>query len=269
MTNLWRLGKLAVLIGMATGAAGQARADFAVAPSGYTSTSGGNMLSTLLNSGARTFQEMFFPDQTGTVPGIPGGSTITQVAFRLASTQATVGRELDFADYSVQLGSEPFVPSESFTGNITANTVTVRSGALSIAANTLQGGSNSVNPFSFVISFTTPFVYTGGILVLTVRHTGNGVTSPFLDSAPISSGASTRYATGATATDPTSGGPNPIAQFQFTPAVVPEPASATLCGLAGMMTWAAIAVGRRRERCRGERLGSPAGELEESCAESL
>lgn len=239
MIKWQQIGAMAFAVALVVGLSGPARGDFVVAPSGFAATAGGSGLSTLLSSGARTFQEIFGPDQFA---GVPLGSTITQVAFRLESNVATVTSELDFASYNVQLGTEAFIPSESFGGNITANTVTVRSGALSIAANTLVGG-NVVNPFSFILSFTTPFVYTGGYLVLTVRHSGNGSLSPFLDSTT-SGTVRTRYATGASATDPTSAGSNPIAQFQFTPASVPEPASATLLGCAALVAGAALGLRR-------------------------
>src|SRR6185436_15396966 len=50
----------------------------------------------------------------------------------------------------------------------------VRSGGLVLQSGFLPGGAvtPNVNPWGGVIAFTTPYVYNGGHLLLTIRHTG-------------------------------------------------------------------------------------------------
>jgi hypothetical protein len=117
----------------------------------------------------------------------------------------------------------------------------VRSGALTIPANSLVGGS-SLNPF-FEIAFTTPFVYHGGSLVVTLRHSDPNqsvsVDANQINVAlPITLGNSVANFGSMTATTADRNGVGfynvPVASFFFTTsATVPEPSSFTLGGLAG------------------------------------
>jgi subtilisin-like proprotein convertase family protein len=114
---------------------------------------------------------------------IPIGSKITSMAYRLGSFETTwPATARTFTTYDVQLSSvvaEPGSLSTTYATNIAADVVTVRNGALTVNPNTYTAGVNGP-----AIPFTTPFIYTGGNLLLTVRHSGNGVDTKFMDSSP-------------------------------------------------------------------------------------
>lgn len=108
--------------------------------------------------------------------GIPHGSSITGIAFRKdedirwdAWPSLPVGRAGSSEHFDVQMSKSVNAPghlSNTFAHNIGPDAVTVRTGPLSLAH---QG---EVTVFSPEILFTTPYVYTGGDLLITIRHTG-------------------------------------------------------------------------------------------------
>jgi hypothetical protein len=65
--------------------------------------------------------------------------------------------------------------STTYTDNIGTDAVAVRSGPLTLPSGFNPGGAltPAVNPWGGIIEFTTPYVYTGGNLLITIRHNGH------------------------------------------------------------------------------------------------
>ena len=74
----------------------------------------------------------------------------------------------------------------TLANNIGADVVTVRSGALTMPADSFSGAGNPT-AFGFEIVFTTPYVYRGGSLLITTRQTGNGVDNELIAATTIDS----------------------------------------------------------------------------------
>jgi hypothetical protein len=136
--------------------------------------------STLLNSAARSYQLVVGPSE---LSGIPAGSRITGIAWRRPSWQAFAawpgtGFACTFANYDITLSDSLRAPgslSTTYTDNIAPDAVLVRSGPLVLSGPFFPGGAvtPATNPFGTTIAFAQPYTYTGGRLLLTVRHSGN------------------------------------------------------------------------------------------------
>lgn len=153
-----------------------------VVPLGFDSAEGNSGQSTAVQSAPRTLQTVLAASQ---VVGIVPGSQIFGVAYRLDGGAATwPGADRSWTNYDILLSTSLYGPgslSSSFADNIGPDAVTVRSGPLTIPASSFPGGSTP-NAFGFLFSFTAPYTYPGGDLLITVRHTGNGVDPEYLDS---------------------------------------------------------------------------------------
>jgi len=156
----------------------------AVAPASYIAAYGSGGLNTLLrNSGnPRTYQMQFSPAALG---GLPVGAKITGLQFRLVTNSvAFPTNTVTWSDYEVTLAQAANSVS-GMSANFAANMlspVLVKSGALSVGANTFTT-SASLNPFCSLVVFDTPYVYQGGGLVMLFRHPGSdSANSAFLDS---------------------------------------------------------------------------------------
>ncbi len=156
---------------------------------------------------------------------LPAGSTITSMAFRLNGGAANdwPSADLSWNNYDVQLSTSNYPPgqlNDFFEENIGDNVVSVRSGPLTINRNSFTGGSNP-NTFGAQIAFTTPFVYPGGPLLVTIRHDGNSSSHALLDAAPDTTGAIqgiwSHDANAYTAATRSSGGRSPVALFSVNP----------------------------------------------------
>jgi len=115
---------------------------------------------------------------------IPIGSQIT--GFTMRSRQAGDGPTSSsaFADYEVYVSTAATTlagMSATFATNEGADKVQVRDGAMSIGANSFKG-SATVSPFGPTVQFERAFIYKGGDLCITVRHSGsNGSSVVLLD----------------------------------------------------------------------------------------
>jgi hypothetical protein len=148
-----------------------ARADiFDVAPNANTSMNGNTVQFFILDTNSPiTFQWDIAASQLTSLIGLD----ITALGFRLPSGASTVGSAINFPSFNLQLSSSlnPLGSlSSTPASNVAANAVTVYNAPLTIPANSLIGGSGP-NPF-YLIDFTTPFLYTGGDLLMTLQRTG-------------------------------------------------------------------------------------------------
>lgn len=94
----------------------------------------------------------------------------------------------NFAQYDVQLSRSPNDPSSlssTIATNVGPDAVTVRSGPLSLAANSFgTKGSEITSPFGPEVGFANAYHYRGGSLLTVTRHTGQGSgTIDFLDAS--------------------------------------------------------------------------------------
>ena len=240
---------------IALGPAAAARAGSIVVPNAYANAEGTIGVGTILRDQPRTLQVVYAASQFA---GVPLGSEITAVAFRLQAGQATYPpTDRHYANYSIQLAQSLAAPgslSGTFAANAGADAVTVRSGPLDIAADSIAGGPG-LNPFDVAIPFSTPYIYNGGDLLMTLRESGNGVDFEFVNAVANDSIGQAIAAASDTATDNSNFNIDsyPIAQFRFIPAqAVPEPAGLILAcvGLLGVL-------GERRLRVRVRGDGSP------------
>lgn len=134
-----------------------------------------------------------------------------------------------------------------FANNIGLDAVTVRSGPYTLPINSMPGGTGP-NGFFFVF-FTTPYTYSGGDLLLTLRqNASSGLPLLSLDGvapADVTGVADSVRGGGADATSGQAQFSNiPITALQYTP--IPEPRSALLMlAVLSLPVWAAA---RRRTR---------------------
>jgi hypothetical protein len=205
-----------------------------VAPNANTSINGGTgQLGVLGEPFASTFQIDIAASQLTSLVG----ESINAIGFRLASGEASIAGPVTVNGFSLELsGSANPIGSLSATpsANIGANAQTVDSGTLTLSG--LVGGITGPNPF-FLINFSTPYLYTGGDLLITDSYTTS--------SANIVVDAVHEGSTVDTAGDL---GTGPVAQFFNAPVTelvattspVPEPGTLALvgtgvAGLAGML----------------------------------
>jgi hypothetical protein len=158
-----------------------------VLPEGLTSAPGGAATNTLIQNDGRTYQFVYAASELRLNPG----STLTGINWRVSSYTSLPSwpeQDATFASYEITLSPSLHPPgslSEIFANNIGAGAVTVRSGPLTIQANSFSGGevAPAVNAWGPTIQFSTPYVYQGGDLLVTVRHSGNATEyGQYLDS---------------------------------------------------------------------------------------
>lgn len=101
---------------------------------------------------------------------------ISSISFRLqdSHTNSWPISDTTFGSYEIYLskGVTPPNMQMNFAANITGNQTMVKSGSLTIPAGSVPGG-NSSNPYAYTFVFDTPYLYTGGNLVIEIRHTGS------------------------------------------------------------------------------------------------
>jgi hypothetical protein len=219
-----------------------------VVPNQYTNTPASTAgLNTFIrdNGNARTGQLLIAGSQLG---GVNVGDQISGLTFRLwtGATQAFPATNATWSDYTINVGQGVAFGSQTttFASNFVGAPSTVRSGPLTINAGSFTSGGTP-NAFGVNIMFNTPYTYTGGNLLIEVRHTGSNIVntaSDFLEAALTTDpGYNTQFwsatATGNTAT---TGALNNFTVARLV--VVPTPAAASVLGLAG------LAALRRRRR---------------------
>jgi hypothetical protein len=218
-----------------------------VAPNAYQSTEAPTFLRGVFENTAQTYQVQIAASQLSSVPL---GAQLSGVGFRLFrmfTPAQTI--TLSYPDYNIELSTATNSIgslSATFADNIGPDGTVVRSGGLTIPANSLIGGSN-VNPF-YIIPFSTDYTYLGGDLVLTLSYDSNGATEDFpVDAVPRGGTGDTDMAGSYEAT---TGGSDfyvqAVTEFTYNDSpAVPEPATCSLIGLA-----AALGVAWRARRWR-------------------
>ncbi len=210
-----------------------------VSPVSLTSTEGNNSNTAILGPNARTLQYVYSAAESG----LTAGDVLLGLSFRLNVGSAAITNSLSYTSYSIDINTTTTAPgslSTTFATNQGVDDVTVYSGTLFFAASSFPTGGNP-NSFGPEIHFSTPFLYTGNNLVVTIRTSGNNeATTVLLDTANnlagsyqgqgSSVGASATVANGATSTAA-------VMAFDVT---TPEPSTGLLLipGLLGLIGYA-------------------------------
>jgi hypothetical protein len=201
-----------------------------VLPVGNASVEGPALLTGPLANSDLTFQWVF---SESLVADVPVGSTFTAIGFRLDAGQASgPGIEHVFSMWDLQLSgslNSPGTLDPVFANNIAPDAVTVRSGPYTLPVNAFTGGAGP-NEF-FFLSFTTPYVYAGGDLLITLRQNGiSGLPFLSLDAVPLSDLTGLADSVRGSGADAQSGMAQfsnvPVTALQYT--AIPEPSSALL-----------------------------------------
>jgi len=170
---------------------------FTVIPRGNQDCGGASGINTLIRDQGqpRTAQMIYSADELKT---IPVGAAIDSLSIRLQPSAtgnpppSWPAMDLNYANYDVKLSklaaglTVPTTSTSNFNTNIDAGSaVVVRSGPMTIPANSFGAGAAQpvVNPWNeYIIHFTTPYIYDGQDLVVTVSHDGfDAVGTRFLD----------------------------------------------------------------------------------------
>jgi hypothetical protein len=212
-----RIFTIVLAAGLMVGAGAQAGT--IVAPTANTSANGNTVQFGIFGEAgsAWNFQWLLNANQlTGMV-----GDTVTAIGFRLASGQASVGSST-INSFNLELSSSlnPIGSlSPTIANNVGANAVTVYNSSLILPA--LTGGAGP-NPF-FLITFSTPFVYSGGNLLMTLVTSSDAGFS--VDANSYGDGLADTAGGPKTSTQQAEFFNYPITEFQFNTSAVPEPAS--------------------------------------------
>jgi hypothetical protein len=172
-------------------------ADTILIPQRAGTTGGSGAYSTILNSGARSYMLVIgTPELDGR---LPVGAQITALSWRLASWQVFASWPAGistFQNFDIYMAQAAVTPGNlqlaDVTNNIGTGLLQVRSGPITFGPAYFSGGALSpdFNPQCVPIQLETPYTYTGGPLLLMVRHTGSGAGNGNLDWVSSSFGAS-------------------------------------------------------------------------------
>lgn len=153
-----------------------------VVPNAYATTNGNVTFLGPLANAPRTYQLLIAASE---LTDLVGKSLISLSYRNISSATATwPTSDVTFTNYDIYLSGSvnPADRSFTFANNIVGTQTQVRSGSLVIPANSMSFG-NTPNTFSFNINFTTPWTYTGGNVLVEIRHTGFSGTSRSVDAA--------------------------------------------------------------------------------------
>ncbi|MBS1492470.1 MAG: T9SS type A sorting domain-containing protein [Bacteroidetes bacterium] len=103
------------------------------------------------------------------------GNNIVSLSMRIPTSSVANWPTADvtYSNFDIYLSPSrpPSARSLTFDSNITGTKVQVRSGSLLVTANSYTFGSTP-NAFGPAITFTTPYLYSGGDLLIELRHSG-------------------------------------------------------------------------------------------------
>ncbi len=158
-----------------------------VVPNAYETIPGtGTFLGPLANA-ARTYQWLIQASQITSLVG----KNLTGLKMRIptSSTANWPTTDVTYTNYDIYLSGsvEPANRSLTFANNIVGPQTQVRSGSLFIPANSYTFG-NTPNDFGPEIVFNTPWLYTGGNVLVELRHSGFTGTSRSTDAITTTTG---------------------------------------------------------------------------------
>jgi hypothetical protein len=152
-----------------------------VVPSSYGATTGTNPFLGPFSNSQITYQLLIAAGELTDLVG----KNLVSLAFRNTANSTTPWptSEATFINYDIYLSGavNPVDRTLFFAQNAVGPTTQVRSGNLVIPINALTVGSNP-NNFSYDIDFTTPYFYSGGNLLVEIRHFGTSLPSRRVDS---------------------------------------------------------------------------------------
>jgi hypothetical protein len=214
---------------------------FDVVPPAYENTAGGTGFLGPLSNSQRTYQMLMHESMLTNLLG----RELTGISFRSlpGATTPWPANDLTYGNYDIYLSQSvaPVDRSLTFADNIVGTQTQVRSGGLTIAADSYPSGGNP-NDFGPAISFNGGWVYSGGHLLVEIRHTGSDGVSRSVDARAASSSPDygNLYSAAWTSNyEGTSGSQGNFAIVRFTS--IPAPGALALLGIAGIF-------GSRRRR---------------------
>jgi len=158
---------------------------FHVVPSSYTNTPGDASFTSQFVTSARTYQLLIHESLLTDLVG----KDLLGVSWRLpiGATSNWPAAQVTFTDYDFYL-SESVAPADRNLADFSANVVglqkKVKSGSLTIPASSYTFG-NTPNDWGPEILFDSLWLYTGGHLLIELRHTGFSGTSRSVDAISI------------------------------------------------------------------------------------
>ncbi|MCE9540765.1 MAG: T9SS type A sorting domain-containing protein [Bacteroidetes bacterium] len=147
-----------------------------VMPNAYSATGGTGAFTGPLANAARTYQWLINANQ---LTAMVGGN-ITSFAMRIPTSSVAnwPATDVTYTNFDVYIAPSrpPSQRSLTFDSNIVGTKIQVRSGSLLVPANSYTFGSTP-NAFGPAITFTTPYAYSGGDLLIELRSSGFSGTS--------------------------------------------------------------------------------------------
>jgi hypothetical protein len=158
-----------IVIGICLTAATVFADQIVIVPGQYATTEAGSSDNAPLGVSGQHFQQVF---SSALLTDISVGDWIDGIAFRVDGNETALPAQT-IPIYDISLSESPNAPgdlSATFADNRGADFLTVRSGPLTVNAGDFPGGS-SPNGFGW-ISFSTPYQYQGGDLLVEVDYQG-------------------------------------------------------------------------------------------------
>ncbi|QQS36402.1 MAG: T9SS type A sorting domain-containing protein [Ignavibacteriales bacterium] len=155
--------------------------DFLVVPSDYANTPGTAAFTGPLATTARTYQLLIEESLLTTIIG----KEIQTISFRIpvSATANWPAAETIYSSFDVYLSGSvtPSARSLTFIDNIVGPQKLCRSGSLTIPTDSYPFGGSPVNGWGREIMLDSFYLYTGGHLLIEIRHSGYTGTSRSLD----------------------------------------------------------------------------------------
>ncbi len=199
-----------------------------IVPSQFANTEAGSSDNAPLGVSEQHFQQVF---SSTLLTGLSVGDLIDGLAFRVQGNETALPAQT-ISTYDISLSQSPNAPGSlgfTFVSNRGSDFQTVRSGPLTINAGDFPGGS-SPNSFGW-ISFSTPYEYKGGDLLIEVSYQGFSAGRDADAAYPYTAGlAQTAFGTGFSSTTADAGIFNEALVIGLSTISVPEPPAFLMVG---------------------------------------